>query len=91
MPASTLFVPIAVLPREVRTAEAEADVCVGQIRLGETGEVALDLGTRCGFQTEVLAGTAPCAAADEVIPTGGIAGPVEVLFVEQDLTDEAGV
>ena len=54
-------------------------------------QVALHFGAGRRFDAETLAGAAPGAAADEVVPTGGIAGPVEVLLVEQNLADQAGV
>ena len=89
--ADPLLVPIEVAAIEERAAQAEADGRIPQVRLLEADQVALHLGAGRGFDAEPLAGAAQGPAAGEVVPTGGQAGPVEVLLVEQDLAHEAGV
>src|SRR5690606_7917909 len=82
-----LLVPVAEAAIVVRPAERQADRRVEEVGFLERGKVALHLGARGCLESESLPATAPGGAIDHILPTGGGAPPVEVLFVEQNLAD----
>ena len=89
--AGPLFGPVAVKTLEVIAAQVQADRGVEQVGFGEVDHVARDLRTGRGLDAKLLARSAECAAAAEVLPTARQALPVEVLLVQDDRADHAGI
>ena len=75
----------------VVSAQAQAHLRVEQVRLLEGDHVALHLRAGHGLDAEPLAGAAPRRAVADVFPTVGEARPIEVLLVQDDRADQAGV
>ncbi len=89
--AQSLLVPLAVIAAIKIAADAETDVAVEEIGIGEADAVAVDLGTGNGLQAEPLSGPAPGYAVRDLPPTAGQAGDVEVLLFDQHRAQQTGV